>query len=51
MPLRKKFDLCVTENHFYARAPKTTEPVQGTCYAWKDIGKEVVNVERIDGGC
>ncbi|ROT38267.1 Rtt106-domain-containing protein [Sodiomyces alkalinus F11] len=37
VPQRKKFDLCFTENHFYARAPGTKAPVQGICHAWTDI--------------
>ncbi|KAL2752401.1 hypothetical protein ACRALDRAFT_1094917 [Sodiomyces alcalophilus JCM 7366] len=37
VPQRKKYDLCFTENHLYARAPGTKAPVQGICYAWTDI--------------
>lgn len=39
VPQRKKYDLCFTKNHLYARAPGTTGPVQGIVYAWKDIGE------------
>lgn len=38
VPQRKKYDLCFTENHLYARAPGTKAPVQGICYAWTNIG-------------
>ncbi|KAH9907836.1 hypothetical protein F4778DRAFT_719299, partial [Xylariomycetidae sp. FL2044] len=37
IPQRKKFDLCFTAKHLYARAPKTTAPISGIIYAWKDI--------------
>ncbi|ORY64506.1 uncharacterized protein BCR38DRAFT_342747 [Pseudomassariella vexata] len=37
VPQRKKFDLCLTAQHLYARVPNTTTPVQGAIYAWKDI--------------
>lgn len=37
IPQRKKFDLCFTKNHLYARAPNTTAPVEGIVYAWADI--------------
>jgi hypothetical protein len=38
VPLRKKFDICFTAKHLYARAPGTSGPVTGVIYAWKDIG-------------
>ncbi|KAK1969988.1 Rtt106-domain-containing protein [Colletotrichum sublineola] len=37
VPQRKKYDLCFTANHLYARAPNTTAPVEGIIYAWEDI--------------
>ncbi|KAI1869520.1 hypothetical protein JX265_006610 [Neoarthrinium moseri] len=37
IPQRKKFDLCFTAQHIYARAPNTTAPLPGITYAWKDI--------------
>ncbi|KAK8006630.1 Negative regulator of dna transposition [Apiospora marii] len=37
VPQRKKFDLCFTAQHLYARLPNTTAPVAGMIYAWKDI--------------
>jgi hypothetical protein len=37
IPQRKKYDLCFTAQHIYARAPNTTGPVPGIIYAWKDI--------------
>ncbi|KAK1982489.1 hypothetical protein LZ30DRAFT_749321 [Colletotrichum cereale] len=37
VPQRKKYDLCFTTNHLYARAPNTTAPVEGIIYAWEDI--------------
>lgn len=37
-PQRKKFELCLTANHLYARAPGTTAPIPSITYAWKDIG-------------
>lgn len=40
VPQRKKFELCFTANHLYARAPGTSAPVQGIVYPWTDIGKE-----------
>lgn len=46
MPQRKKFDVCITQNHFYARAPGTTEPVSGACHAWKDIGNCAIRYGR-----
>lgn len=38
IPQRKKFELCFTAKHIYARTPNTTVPVPGIIYAWKDIG-------------
>ncbi len=38
VPQRKKFDICFTKGHIYARAPNTTGPVQGMAYAGNDIG-------------
>ncbi|KAI1076360.1 hypothetical protein F5B20DRAFT_322465 [Whalleya microplaca] len=37
IPQRKKFELCFTPKHLYARAPGTTAPIPGIIYAWKDI--------------
>ncbi|KAI5461980.1 hypothetical protein BGZ63DRAFT_354693 [Mariannaea sp. PMI_226] len=37
VPQRKKFELCFTANHFYARAPGTTAPIPAITYAWQDI--------------
>ena len=39
VPQRKKFELCFTPRHLYARAPGTTAPAAGIVYAWEDIGK------------
>ena len=39
VPQRKKFELCFTANHLYARAPGTTAPIPAITYAWKDIGE------------
>jgi hypothetical protein len=38
VPQRKKYTLCFTETHLYARLPDSSEPVPGISYAWKDIG-------------
>lgn len=38
IPQRKKYDLCFTAKHLYARLPNTTAPIPGIIYAWKDIG-------------
>lgn len=38
VPQRKKFELCFTAKHLYARAPGTSTPAQGIVYAWEDIG-------------
>ncbi|KAF3070653.1 hypothetical protein GL218_00534 [Daldinia childiae] len=37
IPQRKKFELCFTPKHLYARIPGATVPVPGIAYAWKDI--------------
>ncbi|KAM5369093.1 hypothetical protein ACJZ2D_009188 [Fusarium nematophilum] len=37
VPQRKKFELCFTDNHIYARAPGTTAPIPAITYAWADI--------------
>ena len=38
IPQRKKYTLCFTSLHVYARPPDSKEPVPGISYAWKDIG-------------
>jgi hypothetical protein len=38
IPQRKKFDLCFTAGHLYARAPGTKAPAPGIIYPWKNIG-------------
>lgn len=38
IPQRKKFDLCFTAGHLYARAPGTKAPVPGIIFPWKSIG-------------
>ncbi|KAI9643399.1 Syntaxin-7 [Ciborinia camelliae] len=38
IPQRKKYTLCFTSTHLYARLPTSEEPVSGMSYAWKDIG-------------
>jgi hypothetical protein len=38
VPQRKKFEICLTQNFIYARAPGTTAPIPAITYAWKDIG-------------
>lgn len=38
-PQRKKFELCFTERHLYARAPGASGPAPGVVYAWEDIGR------------
>jgi len=38
IPQRKKYTLCFTSTHLYARLPDSTEPAPGISYAWKDIG-------------
>ncbi|EPE36817.1 PH [Glarea lozoyensis ATCC 20868] len=37
IPQRKKYTLCFTSTHLYARLPDSPEPVAGISYAWKDI--------------
>ena len=37
VPQRKKFDLCFTAQHLYARPPNATAPAPGMIYAWRDI--------------
>lgn len=37
IPQRKKFDLCFTASHLYARAPGTKAPVSGIIFPWKSI--------------
>ncbi|KAI1456216.1 Rtt106-domain-containing protein [Annulohypoxylon moriforme] len=37
IPQRKKFELCFTPKHIYARTPGTTAPLPSIVYAWKDI--------------
>ncbi|PHH77405.1 hypothetical protein CDD82_3533 [Ophiocordyceps australis] len=36
-PQRKKFELCLTDNFLYARAPGATAPAPGIVYAWRDF--------------
>jgi hypothetical protein len=38
VPQRKKFELCFTDGHIYARTPNTTAPIPAITYAWSDIG-------------
>lgn len=38
VPQRKKYDLCFTADHLYARAPGTAGPVPGLAYRWRDVG-------------
>ncbi|KAF7544163.1 hypothetical protein G7Z17_g10175 [Cylindrodendrum hubeiense] len=37
VPQRKKFEICFTANHLYARAPGTTAPIPAITHAWRDI--------------
>ncbi|KAH7312731.1 hypothetical protein B0I35DRAFT_481163 [Stachybotrys elegans] len=37
VPQRKKFELCFTANHLYARAPGTTAPIPAITYSWRQI--------------
>lgn len=37
IPQRKKFDLCLTAHHIYAKASNTTAPIPTITYAWKDF--------------
>jgi len=39
IPQRKKYTLCFTATHLYARLPDTQEPIAGITFAWRDIGK------------
>lgn len=43
IPQRKKYTLCFTSSHLYARLPDSKEPVAGVSYAWSDIGKFLVH--------
>lgn len=47
VPQRKKFELCFTEEHLYARAPGATAPAPGIVYAWKDIGRFIVTLTLV----
>ncbi|KAK5629233.1 hypothetical protein RRF57_004948 [Xylaria bambusicola] len=37
IPQRKKFDLCFTASHLYARAPGTKAPIPSIIFPWKSI--------------
>ncbi|KAH8772159.1 hypothetical protein BGZ57DRAFT_428496 [Hyaloscypha finlandica] len=37
IPQRKKYTLCFTSSHLYARLPDSKEPIAGIRYAWSDI--------------
>ncbi|KAH8685529.1 hypothetical protein BGZ60DRAFT_426017 [Tricladium varicosporioides] len=37
IPQRKKYTLCFTSSHIYARLGDSLEPAAGISYAWKDI--------------
>ncbi|KAI1086993.1 Rtt106-domain-containing protein [Rostrohypoxylon terebratum] len=37
IPQRKKFELCFTPKHIFARIPGTTAPVPSIVHAWKNI--------------
>ncbi|KAI8634418.1 hypothetical protein F5Y19DRAFT_210563 [Xylariaceae sp. FL1651] len=37
IPQRKKFDICFTAKHVYARPPGTKAPLPGMIYSWKTI--------------
>ncbi|KAA8574272.1 hypothetical protein EYC84_005769 [Monilinia fructicola] len=37
IPQRKKYALCFTSTHLYARLPTSEEPIPGMSYAWRDI--------------
>jgi hypothetical protein len=43
IPQRKKYTLCFTATHLYARLPDSKDPVPGISYAWKDIGTPPTN--------
>ncbi|PVH86523.1 Rtt106-domain-containing protein [Cadophora sp. DSE1049] len=38
VPQRKKYTLCFTSTHLYARLPDSKEPAPGISFAWSDIG-------------
>lgn len=38
VPQRKKYTLCFTPTHLYARLPDSKDPAPGISYAWNDIG-------------
>lgn len=38
IPQRKKYTLCFTASHLYARLQDSKEPVPGISFAWSDIG-------------
>ena len=42
IPQRKKYTLCFTSSHVYARLPDSKEPIAGISYAWSDIGIFIV---------
>lgn len=42
IPQRKKYTLCFTASHLYARLPDSKEPVPGISFAWSDIGMLVL---------
>lgn len=46
VPQRKKFELCFTDGHIYARAPNTTAPIPAITYAWSDIGTRCCHVAQ-----
>ncbi|RFU36169.1 hypothetical protein B7463_g159, partial [Scytalidium lignicola] len=37
LPQRKKYTLCFTPTHLYARSPDSKDPVLGISYAWNDL--------------
>ncbi len=39
VPQRKKYTLCFTSKHLFARLPDSKEPVPGISFAWSDIGR------------
>jgi len=38
IPQRKKYTLCFTSTHLYARLPDSKEPIAGISFAWSEIG-------------
>jgi hypothetical protein len=38
IPQRKKYTLCFTASHLYAKLPGSSEPAAGMSFAWNDIG-------------